>query len=182
MYLRRQASDLVYAAMVSRYDRRNFDGGPKQASTTVPISVLLDTTTDLHGCLIFAERPQVASAQWWLDHGRDVRVVVQCTHGRTRFRYPPRIAATSLLLRMDPEEPAQADIELEQHWKRIRQVLKEGGDVVLHCESSFHRGPIIGAAIYKRATGIKTEVMLICKTFLTYSFSEPSQANQTFVE
>ena len=167
--------------MVSRYDRRDFSGGPKQSETIVPISVLKDGT-DLHGCLIFAERPQVESAEWWAAHGRDARVIVQCTHGRTHFRYPRKIAATSLLLRMDPEEPAQADIELEQYWKLIRQALKEGGDVVLHCESSFHRGPIIGAAIYKRATGIKTEVMLICKTFLTYSFSEPSQANQTFVE
>ena len=104
--------------------------------------------------MIFAERCQVESEEWWSENGRMVELIVQCTGPGKRFNYPP-LAATSQVthVRVDPRSPLYRQRELDQAIKPIQDALLAGQDVIFHCMQSFHRAPVAAAAAYRRVTG-----------------------------
>ena len=104
--------------------------------------------------MIFAERCQVESEEWWSENGRMVELIVQCTGPGKRFNYPP-LAATSQVtqVRVDPRSPVYRQRELDQAMQYIQKALHGGQDVIFHCMQSFHRAPVTAAAAYRRVTG-----------------------------
>ena len=48
------------------------------------------------GKMIFAERCQVESEEWWSENGRMVELIVQCTGPQKRFNYPPLAARSQV--------------------------------------------------------------------------------------
>ena len=104
--------------------------------------------------MIFAERCQVESEEWWSEHGRMVEVVVQCTGPSQRFNYPPLAARSQVNhLRVDPRSETFRQRELDQAMHQIQNALLNGQDVIFHCMQSFHRAPVTAAAAYRRTTG-----------------------------
>ena len=104
--------------------------------------------------MLFAERCQVESEEWWSENGRMVELIVQCTGPGKRFNYPP-LAATSQVthVRVDPRSPQYRQRELDQAMQYIQKALHGGQDVIFHCMQSFHRAPVAAAAAYRRVTG-----------------------------
>ena len=79
------------------------------------------------GKMIFAERCQVESEEWWSENGRMVELIVQCTGPGKRFNYPP-LAATSQVthVRVDPRSPQYRQLELDQAMQYIQNALHGG--------------------------------------------------------
>ena len=104
--------------------------------------------------MIFAERCQVESEEWWSEHGRMVELIVQCTGPQKRFNYPPLAARSQVThVRVDPRSPQYRQLELDQAMQYIQKALHGGQDVIFHCMQSFHRAPVAAAAAYRRVTG-----------------------------
>ena len=76
-------------------------------------------------------------------------LVVDATHGRRDFTYP--LAARSQVgtfARVD----ARGDLERSKRalaalLPDAEEVLRSGYDVLVHCEQSVHRGPVVAAAV-----------------------------------
>ena len=106
------------------------------------------------GKMIFAERCQVESEEWWSENGRMVELIVQCTGPRQRFNYPPYAARSQVKhVRVDPRSETFRQRELDQAMQYIQKALHGGQDVIFHCMQSFHRAPVAAAAAYRRVTG-----------------------------
>ena len=104
--------------------------------------------------MIFAERCQVESEEWWLENGRMVEVVVQCTGPHQHFNDPPYVARSQVKhVRVDPRSETFRQRELDQAMHLIQKALLAGQDVILHCMQSFHRAPVAAAAAYRRVAG-----------------------------
>ncbi len=129
--------------------------------------------TSGRGKIIFAEKCQVESQQWWNEHGGNVRVFVQCTHPRAKYNYPP-CAATSKIhhVRVDPRSSTYRQRELDQALPKIQEALLAGRDVIFHCNQSFHRAPVIAAAAYRRMTGGNAAVHTCCMTAVVAATSQ----------
>ena len=104
--------------------------------------------------MIFAEKCQVESEEWWKEHALMVRLVVQCTHPGSKFHYPPHAATSQTKhVRVDPRSERFRQRELDEAMPYIQKALDNGQDVIFHCMQSFHRAPVVAAAAYRRATG-----------------------------
>ena len=121
-----------------------------------------------HGRMIFAEKCQVESEEWWKEHARMVRLVVQCTHPRSIFHYPPHAATSQTKhVRVDPRSERFRQRELDEAMPHIQEALENGHDVIFHCMQSFHRAPVAAAAAYRRVTGESATVRtFFMKTFV----------------
>ena len=94
------------------------------------------------------------SEEWWKEHGRMVEVVVQCTHPRQDFNYPPYAAKSKVYrVRVDPRSETYRQRELDQALPKIQDALLAGQDVIFHCMQSFHRASVAAAAAYRRVMG-----------------------------
>ena len=92
--------------------------------------------------------------EWCFENGRMVEVVVQCTHPRQDFNYPPYAAKSKVYrVRVDPRSKTYRQRELDQALPKIQDALLAGQDVIFHCMQSFHRAPVTAAAAYRRVTG-----------------------------
>ena len=104
--------------------------------------------------MIFAEKCQVESEMWWKEHAKMVSLVVQCTHPKAKFHYPPHAAASQTKhVRVDPRSERLRQRELDHAVPLIQTALINGQDVIFHCMPSFHRAPVTAAAAYRRVTG-----------------------------
>ena len=104
--------------------------------------------------MIFAEKCQVESEMWWKEHAKMVSLVVQCTHPKAKFHYPPHAAASQTKhVRVDPRSERFRQRELDEAVPYIQEALESGHDVIFHCMQSFHRAPVTAAAAYRRVTG-----------------------------
>ena len=113
--------------------------------------------------MIFAEKCQVESEEWWKEHAKMARLVVQCTHPGITFNYPPHAATSQTThVRVDPRSERFRQRELDTAVPLIQTALINGQDVIFHCMQSFHRAPVAAAAAYRRATGGSATV----RTFL----------------
>ena len=117
--------------------------------------------------MIFAEKCQVESEEWWKEHAQKARLVVQCTHPGIAFNYPPHAATSQTThVRVDPRSERFRQRELDEAVPWIQTVLGKGQDVVFHCMQSFHRAPVAAAAAYRRVTGgsatVRTFFMKTC--------------------
>ena len=133
--------------------------GPRQRETKFK-AIVLGGPPLLRGNYILAERWQVESQAWW-DHasGMNVGVIVQCTNALQHFRYPNSVnAAISQHFRVDPMDVEHRQLMLNEALPSIEACLKEGKDVLFHCEWSVHRGPIVAAAATWRLTGKSADV------------------------
>ena len=129
-----------------KYDPVSYDDGPRQMATKFPANALC------------AERCQVEDSFWWETVGQDARVVVQCTHrDQYVFRYPSAALSQLKRHRVNPVDDFFED-ELNAIMDDVYDALAAGFDVVFHCEHSFHRGPLVGAAVHKRLTGVTCQV------------------------
>ena len=123
--------------------------------------------------IIFAEKCQVESEEWWKEHGRMVEVVVQCTHPRQDFNYPPYAAKSKVYrVRVDPRSKTYRQRELDQALPKIQDALLAGQDVIFHCMQSFHRAPVTAAAAYRRVTGGSASVHTCCMTAVVAATSQ----------
>ena len=123
--------------------------------------------------IIFAEKCQVESEKWWDKYGGNVGVIVQCTHPRAKYNYPP-CAATSKIhhVRVDPRSCTYRQRELDQALPKIQEALLAGRDVIFHCNQSFHRAPVTAAAAYRRVTGGSASVHTCCMTAVVAATSQ----------
>ena len=140
----------------------NYDLPPtdhvRQDHTTLTLQSLTPQSR-LRGSLIFAERAQVEDPAFWERNCKKVRVHIQCTHqGQWVFNYPRGYAALSQYHRVNPVGE-NLDSELDDAIDDVRKELEAGHDVLLHCEHSFHRAPLVGAAIGKRLFDVKPMVL-----------------------
>ena len=107
-----------------------------------------------HGHMIFAERCQVESEEWWKEHALMVELVVQCTPARTTFNYPPSAANSQAdHVRVDPRSERFRQPELDKAMPYIQRARANVQDVIFHCMQSFRRAPVAAAAAYRRVTG-----------------------------
>ena len=125
------------------------------------------------GKIIFAEKSQAESEEWWKEHGRMVEVVVQCTHPRQDFNYPPYAAKSKVYrVRVGPRSATYRQRELDQALQKIQDALLAGQDVIFHCVQSFHRAPVTAAAAYRRVTGGSATVHTCCMTAVVAATSQ----------
>ena len=125
------------------------------------------------GKIMFAEKCQVESEEWWKEHGRMVEVVVQCTHPRQDFNYPQYAAKSKVYrVRVDPRSKTYRQRELDQALPKIQDALLAGQDVIFHCMQSFHRAPVTAAAAYRRVTGGSASVHTCCMTAVVAATSQ----------
>ena len=135
------------AAAISQ---ESWSGPGRQGSTVVPANVS-GKAPDLQGNLIFAERFQVESDSWWESH-QQIALIVDCTDGSRLFRYR-KTAQRVQILRVDPRDPARRQKMLNGALAMIRKTMAER-DVLFHCRQSFHRAPVVGAAVHQRLAGV----------------------------
>ena len=113
------------------------------------------------------------SEQWWDKHGGNVDVVVQCTHPRAYYNYPPCAAKSKVYrVRVDPRSKTYRQRELDQAVPKIQDALLAGQDVIFHCMQSFHRAPVTAAAAYRRVTGGSASVHTCCMTAVVAATSQ----------
>ena len=136
----------VFAA-ISQEDSH---GHGRQGSTIVPVNLGGDVP-QFQGNIILAERCQVESGAWWNRH-KNIRLIVQCTDGSRRFKYP-RQSQSCRILRVDGRDSERRQAMLDEAFAAISQKLQEH-DVLFHCEQSFHRAPVVAAAVMQRLTGM----------------------------
>ena len=111
----------------------------------------------LRGNSIFASRGQVEKYMLF-EHFPNARCVVQCTDSHTGFRYPgKKYTSLSQHFRIDPVDTRNRQQQLEDALPLVRATLSEGNDVIIHCHASFHRAPIVGAALYQRLTSVSAK-------------------------
>ena len=130
--------------------QESWSGPGRQGSTVVPANVS-GRAPDLQGNLIFAERFQVQSESCWESH-QQIGLIVDCTDGSRRFRYP-KTAKRVQILRVDPRDPERREKMLNGAFPTIRKTLAER-NVLLHCQCSFPRAPVVGAAVHQRLAGV----------------------------
>ena len=89
-----------------------------------------------------------------------MRFVVEATHGKWQFRYPPSARSqVEEWWRLNPRgDLHEATRIVERLRGLLSATLKRGHDVLVHCEQSFHRGPVVGAALYRSVTGQSARV------------------------
>ena len=130
---------------------------PRRASqaATILAANSLGRASTLTGKFILAERNQVEEETMW-SKGPFGQVGVVVNSTREHFNYPETaISQVDLWLAVDARSRRQErlDATLNANMERILDVLRRGGDVLVHCNQSFHRGPIIFTALFRRATG-----------------------------
>ena len=114
--------------------------------------------------MLFAEKCQVESEEWWKEHALNVGLVVQCTTPHQNFNYPPRAAISHARhVRVDPRSERFRQRELDTAVPLIQTALINGQDVIFHCMQSFHRAPVTAAAAHRRVMGG-------CATVRTFSY------------
>ena len=130
--------------------QESWSGPGRQGSTMVPANVS-GKAPDFQGNFIFAERYQVESDSWWESH-QQIALIVDCTDGSRRFSYP-KTARRAQILRVDPRDPERREKMLNGAFPTIRKTLRLS-DVLFHCQQSFHRAPVVGAAVHQRLAGV----------------------------
>ena len=129
--------------------------------------------------MIFAEKCQVESEEWWLENGLMVDVVVQRAGPHQQFNCPPYAARSQVKhVRVDPRSEKFLQRELDQALPKIQDALLAGQDVIFHCMQSFHRAPVTAAAAYRRVTGGSATVQT-CR--MTAAVAATSQIQYFFV-
>ena len=89
--------------------------------------------------IVLATRYQVEDRRWC--EAMDVRLFVRCTGAQTApFKYPQPWGKNSVQLPV--QWAGGRDKLLDEILFDILLALSQGGTVVLHCNESFHRGPI----------------------------------------
>ena len=136
-----------------RIQHRDDGSGVRQGATTVSLGEVDRNWDSRWGHFMFAERGQVLNEEFWANQCQNVAVCVQCTNRETFFRYP-RSAAISQKVRVDPRDEAGRQAQLDQAMGPILRALEGGKDVLFHCNQSFHRAPVIGAAVCARMTEV----------------------------
>ena len=81
---------------------------------------------------------------------------MQCTDGSKAFKYPKQ-ARGCRILRVDGRDNERRQKQLDEAIAAISQKLREH-DVLFHCEQSFHRAPVVAAAVMQRVTGMLAQV------------------------
>ena len=110
----------------------------------------------LVGSFILAERCQVEDARCWSDGPLcNVQAVVNATHDRHPYHYPDtaRSQVGQWVVLNARGNPFRNNDILFRVTPGILEVLRRGGDVLVHCNQSFHRGPVACAALFRRCTG-----------------------------
>jgi len=136
-----------------RSHHRHGTSPPRQRATKLSLSEVDRNWDSRWGHFMFAERGQVLNEEFWANQCQNVAVCVQCTNRETFFRYPIS-AAISQKVRVDPRDEAGRQAQLDQAMGPILRALEGGKDVLFHCNQSFHRAPVIGAAVCARTTDV----------------------------
>ena len=127
----------------------------RQPPTVVPAQCLGGAST-LAGSFILAERCQLEEESYWSDGElSNVQAVVNATHNREPFHYP-RTAKSQVGQWVVVDARGNENVNnrvLDRETPGILDVLRRGGDVLVHCNQSFHRGPVVCAALFRRCTG-----------------------------
>ena len=94
---------------------------------------------------LLADRQQVEEENRWLRHSVGFALDVTGVNSR-RFLYPSgkQTAQWSICYARDRETG------LDEVLPRILMALSQGTNVVVHCEHSFHRGPVALCAVLRR--------------------------------
>ena len=82
-----------------------------------------------------------------------IALIVQCTNFNTRIKHPVR----KPFVQVDPNTENARGWRFEEVVKQIKEVIPTGRDVLMHCEKSVHRGPIIAPGIMRRLSGVNVE-------------------------
>ena len=160
--LRRQASELCTTG----------SNGAYQVAAEHPLSSeLLGGNDKLLGNVVLAVEEEVKSGDWWERHEtRNIDLIVNCIGPDTLKWYPKNAATSQLLCRVRYRDHREADFELV--WQEALKVLLRGGDVLIHCRESFHRAPLVAAALISKLTGDSYQVPLFHVSFSTSSKNE----------
>ena len=142
---------------------------PRQGSTTLA-TLVLGGPSELRGCVMLAERVQVEDSEWCERHP-NIKMIVQCARhprGAQHFKYGVRQKVLHAVV--DPRNARDRQSQLNHAMPDIYKFLKEGETVLFHCEQSFHRAPVVLAAVMKKLTGTKAQAFHIAPS-LTLSCS-----------
>ena len=141
-----------------------------QPSTRFPANCL-GGNDKLLGHIVLAVEEEVKSGDWWERHEtRNIDLIVNCIGPDTLKWYPKNAATSQLLCRVRYRDHREADFELV--WQEALKVLLRGGDVLIHCRESFHRAPLVAAALISKLTGDSYQVPLLHVSFSTSSKNE----------
>ena len=113
-----------------------------------------------HGRIILADREEVESDAFWRSgEGRGAGGCAAAVgKGTAAYAYPaaaPRLRGTvSVTWASGRDQQLRAAIP----W--MRGVLESGQDLVVHCNKSVHRGPLLAAAVLSDVNGMSPEQTL----------------------
>ena len=116
---------------------------------------------------VLATREQVENENWCREQG--VSLFVRCTGASTApFRYPSMFKEFAKALPV--QWKTGRDQALDAVLWDIVAALSQGGCVVVHCNQSFHRGPLGFMAILRRLFGFepRTTMQLIVENRTVY--------------
>ena len=143
---------------------RSESGGGRWGQHSTRISpTALGGPTRLRGQLVLADEHQVSDARWWADPmHKNIKLIVQCTHRAQTFHYPACVFNEMKCkhVYVDPRNDKIRQLELDKAMPLIEETLARGEDVLLHCKQSFHRCPVVTAAVVQRLCGTPGQVYL----------------------
>ena len=79
-----------------------------------------------------------------------IRLIVKALPKHEVVKYGAPVTCVTL----DVMWPDEVDAQLARAERLLADVVAAGDDVLVHCRQSFHRGPIAGAALMRRLSGV----------------------------
>lgn len=128
----------------------------KQGTTKFPVRVL-GGVKSLRGNFILADLDWVEDETWWQDHGQNVGVTVCCLR-QNEVTYPPG-AAKSQICYVDPNSKLRRGPSFDEAVPVVKESFELGYDVLVHCRQSYHRGPLVTAALMQAICGVDYQVV-----------------------
>ena len=103
--------------------------------------------------IILAERCVIEDPVFW-DHNRDVRLVIQATSVHQRpFSYPQKVKHVFV----NPMNERNRSLQLSDAADEAIKVVRQGYDILIQCEKSVHRAPVVATALARMLAGVDGE-------------------------
>jgi|SouAtlMetagenome_1021521.scaffolds.fasta_scaffold00228_9 hypothetical protein len=126
---------------------------------TVLSATALGGPSDITGNFVIAPLRCVQDREFWRVHRR-ITCIINCKgrHNGKGPWYPREALAQATVIHIDVDAPAGLDIHFAMAKSMAEITLKDGKDVLVHCQQSFHRCPPICAGLYQSICGVHYQV------------------------
>lgn len=135
------------------------------------------------GRIIVAGSEDVTDAAFWRAGGRGGNAgLAVCALGKDTFEFPRLAANAPNMVTIVVTHQTLRDADLRKHADVIAETLLAGEDVVVYCQSGYHRGPILSASLAASIFGTRPRQFLVelsADRYIWPGYLVPTQAFRT---